>query len=253
MLILLPPSEGKTPAPKRRRPVDVSALSFPDLTDARVQVGDALAAVSARSDALEVLGVGASVEVDVRANIDLWSAPAAPAGQIYSGVLYDALDLATVSPQARRRATNCVLVVSALWGAMRLTDRVPAYRLSMTVDLPGIGPLARFWRPHLESVLDSSSERTVAVDCRSAPYRAAWPGDPTRTVHISVLSADSRTAVSHMAKHTRGLVARHLCARSGTQPRSPERLAEAVGEVFECALTPPRTGRSPWNLQVVQP
>ncbi len=147
MLILLPPSEGKTAPSSRRQPVDLARLSFPELTQPRRTVGDALAAVSARADAMDVLGVGASLADEVRGNIDLWSAPAAPAAEVYSGVLYDALDVATLSVPARRRATSAVVVISALWGAVRLTDRIPTYRLSMTVDLPGVGHSRRSGAP----------------------------------------------------------------------------------------------------------
>lgn len=253
MLILLPPSEAKARVPARRRPVEPGALSFPELSTARVEVAEALVAASARADALDVLGVGASVADDVRANLDLWSAPAAPVAQIYRGVLYDALDLNGMTPRARRRAVASILITSALWGALRLTDRIPAYRLSMSVDLPGVGPLAAYWRPRLQGLSAGATQRTVTVDCRSAPYRAAWPTDPARTVLITVLSPDSRASVSHMAKHTRGLVARHLCTRSEAPPRTPHHLAAAVGERFECALSVPKSHRTAWVLNVVQP
>lgn len=234
--------------------MDLAALSFPELAAARRQVGAALADVSARDDALALLGVGASLADEVRNNIDLWDEPAAPAGEIYSGVLYDALDLPSLDAAARRRANRALLVISALWGAIRMTDRIPAYRLSMTVDLPGVGPLARFWRPHLNAALDPLTKRGVVVDCRSAPYQQAWPTPaPERTVQVRVLGRDSGTAVSHMAKHTRGLVARHLCSRAGAAPRTPEQLAAAVAERFEVALTEPRSARSTWLLDVVEP
>ncbi|PKQ16226.1 MAG: peroxide stress protein YaaA, partial [Actinobacteria bacterium HGW-Actinobacteria-8] len=57
MLLLLPPSEGKTPATSGS-PIDVAALSHPVLSDARRRVGDTLAKVSGQRNALTVLGVG---------------------------------------------------------------------------------------------------------------------------------------------------------------------------------------------------
>ncbi len=254
MLILLPPSEGKTEASARRRPVDPAALSFAELAPQRSAVADALSRASARADALTVLGVGASLEHEVRSNIEIWTLPAAPAGEVYSGVLYDALDLTSLDAASRRRANRTLLVISALWGAVRMTDRIPAYRLSMSVDLPGIGPLAQFWRPHLSAALADLAPRGVIVDCRSAPYQAAWPTPaPERSVQVRVVNADDRTAVSHMAKHTRGLVARHLCLRAGRVPMTPEQLASAVAESFEVGLSEPRSSRGTWILDVVQP
>ncbi|MEA2292201.1 MAG: uncharacterized protein QOF17_1224, partial [Solirubrobacteraceae bacterium] len=64
MLILLPPSEGKTPAVGGDA-VDWTSLSFPGLNSYRAEVLDALGTVSAHEDALALLGVGASLKADV--------------------------------------------------------------------------------------------------------------------------------------------------------------------------------------------
>ena len=100
MLILLPPSEGKT-APSRGKPLDLSSLSHPVLTDVRRRVVDALGAVSARPDAAEVLGIG-HTQLDLLArNRALDSAPTARADRVYTGVLYDALGFDSLSPPPR--------------------------------------------------------------------------------------------------------------------------------------------------------
>jgi cytoplasmic iron level regulating protein YaaA (DUF328/UPF0246 family) len=257
VLVLLPPSEGKTRPGPRRSPSDPAALSWPELSTARRRVLEALARASAAPGALDVLGVGPSLVDEVVANTRLATAPAAPAGEVYSGVLFDALGIATLSPGARRRATRRVVVVSALWGAVRLTDRIPAYRLSMGTSLPDVGPLASYWRRHLDAPLTQAAGRGLVVDCRSSTYQAAWvPPAPVaaRTVAVRVLQDDGghRTVVSHMAKHTRGLVVRSLLER-GDDLRSPRALAAAVGEEYVCELhEPARAGRT-WTLDVVVP
>jgi cytoplasmic iron level regulating protein YaaA (DUF328/UPF0246 family) len=257
VLVLLPPSEGKTPAAsRRRRPVDLDALSWPELTPSRSLLLDALAQVSERPDALEVLGVGASLAADVERNTRLRTEPAVPASELYSGVLYQALDLPTLPPGARRRAVRWVVVVSGLWGALRLGDRVPAYRLSMGTSLPGVGPLAGFWRERLDEPLRQAAGTGLVVDCRSSTYQTAWAarGDvAARTVAVRVLrdEAGRRTVVSHMAKHTRGEVVRHLLARDGREPRTPTALAAAVAEAFACELHEPARSGATWTLDVV--
>ena len=79
--------------------------------------------------------------------------------------------------EIRRRAAEQVRTVSALWGLVSPEDRIPAYRLSMGTDLPGIGPLASAWRSAVEAELASLAPGLV-VDCRSAAYLAA--GRPPR-------------------------------------------------------------------------
>lgn len=258
MLVLLPPSEGKS-ARRRGAGVDLSGLSFPELTTAREEVLTALEKVSTRPDARAVLGVGESLAAEVQRNARWRTEPALPASALYSGVLYDALGFAALPAGAKRKAASRLLVVSAAWGLLRPGDRVPPYRLSMDVDLPEVGALASFWRSRLGSVLDRASAGRVVVDCRSSTYAAAWrPGAGTapRTVAVRVLreEAGRRTVVSHMAKHTRGLVARHLLERSGRDPRTSEEVAAAVAEAFTVELGPPaRDGSRVLDVVLRQP
>ncbi|WP_152191307.1 YaaA family protein [Georgenia satyanarayanai] len=246
MLILLPPSESKSTR-SRGRAADPAALSFRELVGPRRTVAAELAAVSARPDALEVLGVGASLVEEVAANLRLDTAPALPVRELYTGVLYDALDLDGMDAVARRRAARWTVVVSALHGALRLSDRVAPYRLAMNVTLPGTGPLARFWREHLDVALTTAAGDGVVVDCRSSTYAAA--GSPRGSAAATWVQVRVPGA-SHMAKHTRGLVAGHLC-RTGASPRTPQRLAEELDGAFTVVglSAPARAGR-PWVLDV---
>lgn len=255
MLVLLPPSEGKAVG-SRGAPLDLDRLSFPELTDARCRVLDALVAASARPDALEVLDAPKGAADRVAANVELRDAPTLRVADLYTGVLYDALDLRSLDASAKRRANRRVVVVSALFGALHPGDRVPSYRLSMGVDLPGVGPLARAWREPLGEALPAAAGRGVVVDMRSSTYVAAWKPDAplaerTVAVHVVRDGPGGRTAVSHMAKHTRGLVARELLA-SGADPRTPEELAEVLSGSFSVGLDEPRPGR-PRRLEVVEP
>ena len=127
MLILLPPSEGKAEVGAGRR-LDLARLSLPELNPVRERVLAGLVALSAGPPeaALATLGLGVGQRGELRRNARLERAATAPAGRIYTGVLYEALDLATLPPAARRAATRQVLISSGLWGAVRLTDRIPA-------------------------------------------------------------------------------------------------------------------------------
>ena len=254
VLILLPPSESKT-APASGDPLNLASLDLPALTGARSELADALAEVSGRADALQVLGVGPSLAADVARNRHLRTAPAAPALEVYTGVLYDALDAASLWPGAREVADSSLLVISALWGAVRPTDRIPAYRLSMGTALPGTGKLSSWWKPRLAPVLDELAADQVVVDCRSAAYAAAWkpPAPRTVTVRVEQEKADgTRSVVSHHAKHTRGLVARALCEVRGAGGAldTVHEVRDALAERWHVELKDP-TNRSAGVLTVV--
>lgn len=234
--------------------MDWTSLSFPVLNTYRAKVLDALGTVSAHEDALALLGVGASLRDDVERNTRLHAEPAAPAHQVYSGVLYDALGYKSMTPAQRRHADESVLVISALWGAIRFADSVPAYRLSMSTALPDVGRLASFWKPQLTDALGSVAEGHLLVDCRSSTYAAAWAPPPAGTVTVNVFTEVNgvRKVVSHFAKHTRGELARHLLTRRGKAPATPEQLLTAAAEKWQAELVP-GTARKAHALNIILP
>lgn len=246
MLILLPPSEGKR-LPVRGKPLDLSTFSLPALNPLRGTLLTELTAVSDRVDANAVLQLPATMGAALSTNTKIMTAPTAPAGSVYAGVLYAALGLETLSGPALRRARASIMIISALWGAVRLRDRIPGYRLSMAVTLPGHPPLAARWRPLLGEAIPAAAGRGLVVDCRSSTYAAAWQPSGSladRTVGVRVFRTveGRRVVVSHLAKHTRGLVARAVVS-APSEPRRPEALAALLAASFDVDLAPnPRGG-----------
>lgn len=252
MLILLPPSEGKQPA-GNGAPFDATTLQFPELSASRKQLLGILSTVSGAQDALDVLGVGKSLVADVTRNITLNTEPAAPAHTVYTGVLFEALGYDRLDEASRMRADASILVISALWGAVGFADRIPAYRLSMSVKLPEIGKLASWWKPRLTPVLNARAGDELVVDCRSSTYAAAWAPPAENTVSVSVfqLRSGKLKVVSHFAKHTRGELASHLLTR-GADVKSPQELLEAAQERWEAKLLP-GTERKAHQLHIILP
>jgi cytoplasmic iron level regulating protein YaaA (DUF328/UPF0246 family) len=242
MLVLLPPSEGKT-APRRGAPVDLGKLSFPELTERREAVLAALEALGTGEAALAALGLSANQAHELERNARLRSAPAAAAAKVYTGVLYEHLRLAELPAAARRR----VLIASGLWGFTRPGDRIPAYRLSIGARLPGLPGLASFWRPALEEAVPASG---LVLDLRSGGYAAAFtPRDATLlSVRGFTEREGRRTVVSHWVKATRGDVAR-IALEAKPVPRSPQAVADLVSATGRhVELTRDKHG---WSLDVI--
>ncbi|MGW8763992.1 peroxide stress protein YaaA [Streptomyces sp. NPDC055815] len=234
MLVLLPPSEGKASS-GRGAPLKPESLSLPGLAEARAAVLDELVELCAADEekAREVLGLSEGLRGEVAKNTELRTAGARPAGEIYTGVLYDALGLATLDAAARKRAGSSLLVFSGLWGAVKVTDRIPSYRCSMGVKLPGLGALGAHWRGAMASVLPEAAGGGLVLDLRSSAYASAWKpkGElAARTATVRVLHAPTRKVVSHFNKATKGRIVRSLL-EAGAAPGSPAELAEALRDL----------------------
>ncbi|MGW2210456.1 peroxide stress protein YaaA [Streptomyces sp. NPDC001781] len=255
MLVLLPPSEGKASS-GRGAPLKPGSLSLPGLAAARRAVLAELVELCAGDEekAREVLGLSEGLRGEVAKNAGLLDAGARPAGEIYTGVLYDALGLATLAPAAKRRAARSLLVFSGLWGAIGVTDRIPSYRCSMGVKLPGLGALAGHWRAPMAEVLPEAAGDGLVLDLRSAAYAAAWKprGEVAgRTATVRVLHAPTRKVVSHFNKATKGRIVRALLTE-GAAPKDPAGLVVALRDLgYEVEAAAPEKAGRPWALDVL--
>lgn len=234
MLVLLPPSEGKASSGSGS-PVKLEALALPGLASAREVVLQELVELCAGDEehARGVLGLSEGLRGEVAKNAGLLSAGARPAGEIYTGVLYDALDLASLDKAATARAADSVLLFSGLWGAVRVSDRIPSYRCSMGVKLPSLGALGAYWRGPMAEVMPEAAGEGLVLDLRSAAYAAAWKpkGElARRTATVRVLHAPTRKVVSHFNKATKGRIVRSLLT-SAAEPSTPAELAEILGDL----------------------
>ena len=255
MLVLLPPSEGKASS-GRGAPLKPESLSLPGLATARAAVLDELVELCAADEdkAREVLGLSEGLRGEIAKNAGLRTAGARPAGEIYTGVLYDALDLASLDAPAKRRAARSLLVFSGLWGAVGITDRIPSYRCSMGVKLPGLGALGAHWRAPMAEVLPEAAGKGLVLDLRSSAYAAAWKpkGELAgRTASVRVLHAPTRKVVSHFNKATKGRIVRSLLT-SGTTPQGPSELVEVLRELgYVVEVEAPKGAGKAWTLDVL--
>lgn len=208
--IWLPPSEGKT-SPTEGPNLDLAELVYPQLTAARREVIAALAAIGDGSEATKVLKLGVKSASEASLNLNLYGAPAAKAMDLYTGVLFDALNASDFTAEQQARFNSITLIASALFGFVRPGDMVPNHRLAIGVNLPPLGALAKWWRPRLEEALGEMSE-AVVFDVRSGGYRAAVPALAANRLELSVIQSrgGQRKVVTHMAKKWRGLVVSHL-------------------------------------------
>ena len=212
-LLLVPPSEGKVAGGRPPTRLDSFAGA---LQEHRAAVLAELACVlrsrstSVRASVLGVRGELLERELAAITSMLEGTAPVLPAWRRYSGVVWAALEPATMTPADRRR----VLVPSGLYGMTTAADPVADYRLKLLVSLGRLGRLSTFWRPAATAALARRARGRVVFDLLPAEHGLALDLnglDPsTRVVRVRFVSADGRRAVGHDAKAAKGRMARVL-------------------------------------------
>jgi len=251
--ILLPPSEAKLPG-GRGRPI--GARPGP-LEQPRQQVLQALTELLADpARAAGALQLPPSVaEAAIGMNRAVATSPTMPAIRRYAGIVYAGLDAPGLSDKARQLANRELLIFSGLFGVLRATEPVPAYRVPSAAVLPGLGVLASFWRRQLsEPLLELLGHRGPIVDLRSTDYAAMWqpaPDSPQarRLLTVRVLSrrpGGDYGVISYQSKLAKGRLAAALLERAalGLPVRGSDDVQAAWtglgGKAAECR--PQRTG-----------
>jgi cytoplasmic iron level regulating protein YaaA (DUF328/UPF0246 family) len=209
VLVLLPPSETKHPGGDGA-PLDLASLTTPELTPVRTELVEALVELADDVPAARAaLGLSATQDDEIARNAALWTSPTLPALERYTGVLYDALDVRSMTRAQRSRAGNRLAIGSALFGLVRGEDAVPAYRLSAGSSLPGLPNLRSLWKPVLAPLL--AGRDGLVVDLRSGSYAALGPVQGAVTVQVLSERPDgTRAVVSHFNKAHKGRLARLL-------------------------------------------
>ena len=210
MLLILPPSETKRDGGAEGSSLNLDSLGFARLTPQR---DTALTALTDLSRSVEksttALKLGKTQRFEIDRNRELRTAPVLPAIDRYTGVIYDALGADTLSPAARAFAADHLAIGSALFGLLRASDPIPAYRLSHDSRLPDL-PLGKLWRAGVEAELQQ--RQGLTLDLRSEAY-AHLGRAPQGSFYIRVLSEGPdgrRTALSHFNKHAKGAFTRQV-------------------------------------------
>jgi cytoplasmic iron level regulating protein YaaA (DUF328/UPF0246 family) len=215
MKILLPPSEKKN-EPEKLKALKLNALSFQaDLTATRNAV------------------LKKHKEIDI-SHCDV-------AANIYSGVLYNSLDYTSLSTTAQLRANNSIVIISAAFGAIRLTDVIPYYKFKIDPSV---------WKVPLAIALAGIKDELI-IDCRSSTYSTVWTPNPLNTVGIRVFKnvAGQLKVITHMSKLTRGEATRYLVSQA-KNPQTPQELHKLLSKEFNCRLIE-SDGKKSWFIDVI--
>jgi len=255
-MILLPPSEGKTDATGKQK-LDFKKLSFPELTKQRQEIVNAVVAMAngPAAKSRTALAISAKQDFEIERDQKLLTAQTGPAWSVYTGVLYDAIGIDSLSAKAKAKFESENFVVSALFGLINVTDRIPAYRLSGETIVPKIGSLTKLWSESISELITEQAK--FVIDLRSGNYLKLGPTDKAIADQVVVprimqkMPKGAPKVVSHSNKATKGRLVRAL-AQSTKSTTSVQQLAELAAKVaLEVEIIKPIKAGTPWGLDVI--
>jgi cytoplasmic iron level regulating protein YaaA (DUF328/UPF0246 family) len=177
-----------------------------------------------RTTAAAALKLGPTQLFEIERNRAVRHSPVMAAMDRYTGVLYDALDAASLPAAARGLAARQVVIHSALFGLVRASDPIPAYRLSHDSRVPG-RPLGAHWRAAISRELAAASG--LVLDLRSEAY-VALGAAPEGSWFLRVVTEEpdgTQRALNHFNKKGKGEFVRALLL-AGTVHESIESLLD---------------------------
>src|SRR3954465_2950464 len=229
MLIVLPPSETKRDGGDPARPLALDSLSYGQLTKPRQRALSAMRRLARNRGAAAALRLGPTQAHELERNKLLESGPTMPAIERFDGVLYEGLDVSTLTAAARAFAHDHLVIASALFGLVGPDDPIPAYRLSPDSRLPAT-PLKALWSGPVAAVLAAADG--MVLDLRSEAYVALGPA-PVREEawYLRVVTEGDdgrRRALNHFNKKGKGEFVRAVLLAGIDHPDAASLIAWAA-------------------------
>ena len=222
--------------------------SFRELNPNRERLLEAIEAVLKRSGGLEdVFDVrGEALEEAIRLNRGIRLSKAMPARELYTGIMYQAIEYKTLGKEEKKRFDRQVLIFTGLFGLVRPTDRLPPYKLKMNSNIGGmIGKITNYWRQPVSEILRQELRGKVVWDFLPDQHRRVWDGSgEIKACHqVKFVKRVIRSGVaewktiSHHSKALKGALIRHLLSKDATTPRALRDFTHPDGYHYEPSLS----------------
>lgn len=252
-VLLIPPSESKATPPgngmlftnayKSKR-----TNAFKELNPLRERLIAAVEEALARRAGLEqVFDVrGPALDEAIRANRHLFESTSMPARDLYTGIMYEAIDYKTLGKAEKDRFNKQVLIFSGMFGLVRPTDRLPPYKLKMSGNLGGmVGRVSNYWRAPVSEVLRRELKGKVVWNFLPDTHQRVWDGTGEIAANHSVKFvkrvvrsgvAEWKT-ISHHSKSLKGALIRHLLEKDASSPKALMDFEHPDGYRYDSSLS----------------
>ncbi len=251
-VLIIPPSESKSCGAKGSTFAETrksrKTNSFPDLDEPRTVLINYLQALIERGQAMDRIfeANGTALTEAVAWNRALLNAPVIPARDLYTGVMYKAIDYKTLAAREKKLFDQQTLIVSGLFGLLRPSDLVPPYKLKISANLGGlVGKLPNYWRRPVSELLRREVRGKVVWDFLPDQHRRVWDntGEVAARHQVKFVKRIIRSGVaefktiSHHSKALKGALIRHLLKKNAETPKDLHDFVHEDGYVYNRELS----------------
>lgn len=192
MLILIPPSEGKSS--KNTTEIKFNETNFVFSG----QVKEIIQILKSKNEEIEKI-YGTSIEKSKglqEKNLNVFSNPCSKAIERYTGVVYNQLDLNNYSEESKKYFNSNIRIFSGLFGMVKPNTLIPDYKLKMNV----LG-LTKFWSPFLSKEL---AKEELIIDLLPEIHRKAYEHKNIKKISFYTKKCDKLVSAGHHGKVVKG-------------------------------------------------
>ena len=197
MFVLIPPSEGKATDTLSPSKVKVATALLKDTKGVQTHLKHLSPTELQKFYSAKTPEKTAVVHA---LNLGVTKAPAIPAIERYTGVVYQHLDYTTLKHKAYAR--KHLLFISGLWGLIPAGEVIPDYKLPINTWL------AKYWREINGQRLQDLAKGKLVLNLLPHAYAKAIHYDNLITVNFKV--QDGKKSAGHFAKAIKGKFLRFL-------------------------------------------
>lgn len=223
-IILLPPSEGKSDSIDPKNPSwdsvrnDSKYIHFSELNKKRLELIKSLQKYAKSADDKELEELfelkGKNLDKAVAATSNLLISPTMPAYRLYTGVVYDNINIGSLSGAKLNGLATQTYVISGLWGLVRLSDHLPDYKLKISSRFDDIN-LVKYWGDDVSGLINKISKDKLVWDLLPNEHRKVWNDKGSAATHIVAVrfveeKAGKLKVVGHTAKAYKGKLVREI-------------------------------------------
>tara|TARA_B100001142_G_C14264141_1_gene628263 strand:- start:324 stop:1004 length:681 start_codon:yes stop_codon:yes gene_type:complete len=192
MLILIPPSEGKSSINTTSTKFKETEFIFSEKVNQIIEI------LKDHNDEIEKI-YGTSLEKSKelqKKNLEVFSSECSMAIERYTGVVYNQIDWKNFSEESKSYFNSNIRIFSGLFGIVKPNTLIPNYKLKMNA----LG-LTKFWS---QSISEELGKEELIIDLLPEIHRKAYEHKNIKKINFYIKKEDKLVSAGHHGKVVKG-------------------------------------------------